>query len=182
MLRGLVVPAALAALAAPCAAQAPVVLPPARTIYQINPLGLLQFGPTFEVQQAVSPSIALNGSVRVVTAGLLSHLMAAAENDALGAAWTVGGSILHYPARELRGWYLGPRVEWGKANTDLGSSTLLAYTGEWGYRFRRPTGFTYAFGMMFGAISDDFRGDDPADDNTSNTAFAALVITLGRAR
>lgn len=183
MLRSLaVVPVAALLCTAPCVAQAPLALPAARTIWQVNPLGLLQFGPTFELQRAVSPTIAINGSVRAVTAGLLPHLMASADNDALGLAWTVGGSVLAYPARDLRGWYVGPRVEWGKANSDLGTSTLLTYTGEFGYRFRRPSGFTYAFGGMIGSINKDFKGDDPADDNTENFVFAALVITLGRAR
>lgn len=173
---------ALVAAVTPAPAQVAVALPPATTIWQVNPLGLLQFGPTFELQRAVSPTIAVTGSVRAVTAGLLAHLMASADNDALGLAWTVGGSVLAYPARDLRGWYVGPRLEWGKANTDAGTSTLLVYTGEFGYRFRRPSGFTYAFGGMVGAISDSFKGDNPVDDNDETLAFAALVITLGRAR
>lgn len=167
--------------ATPAAAQAPL-LPPARTIFQVTPLGLLQFGPTLEVQQFVAPQIALTGSLRFVTAGVLAHLMANADNDGLGMAWTVGGNALYYVEPGARGWYFGPRVEWGKADTDLGESTLFAITGEGGYRFRRPSGFTYSFGLMAGTITDDFTGDDPFDSNKERLAFGALVITLGKAR
>jgi len=156
---------------------------PATSIMQVTPLGLLQFGPTFEYHAAVGPQATIGGGIRIVSLGLLSHLKASADNDALGmASWTVAATTLFYASPGLQGHFFGPRVEWGKINTRYGHSTLFAVVGEYGHRWRRASGFTYSVGAQAGMASDDFKGNIPSDDNIEKIAFAALVLTVGRAR
>ncbi|MBI4421531.1 MAG: hypothetical protein HY560_11965 [Gemmatimonadetes bacterium] len=161
----------------PLAAQAPQ----RSAIAQFNPLGFLQFGPNVELLVAPTTNVVLAAGVRIPTLGLASHLVAAAEGDALGFAWTLGGSILIYPGPErFHGWFFGPRVETGNADTEAGESKLTVFAGEFGHRWIRPSGFTYSVSAAAGAIIDDYKDDsDPLFDEKETIPFGMLVVTLG---
>lgn len=149
----------------------------ARGLVQFNPLGFLQVGPNAEVQRMLSPGLAMGAGVRIISFGLLSHLMI----DDLNSAWTVSVNALFYPKKNLTGWFFGPRVEVGKTDREHYTSNLVGGAMEFGHRWVRQSGFTFSLGGQAGALRANYtHKTDPSDTGKELYMFAMGVIGIGR--
>jgi hypothetical protein len=121
-----------------------------RIVMQANPLGLLQFGPTAEIERFVTPRASLATGLRVPTLGLLTHVI----DDQIGLAWTVMGSVRFYldSAAAPRGWWIAPRVEIGQARSGSETYSVKGGAGEVGHRWIRDNGLAISAGAMAGAF------------------------------
>lgn len=147
----------------------------------MNPLGFVQFGPVIELESAFDAGFGLAFGVRLMSLGLLPHVLAEADDDKLGTAWTVAGTGHFYPqGKGLRGWYIGPRIEVGKTNSERYPSTLFIGATDWGYRWVKPSGFAYSFGMQAGVARESWTDNFSPDTGTDIVPFAMLVFTLGK--
>lgn len=147
-------------------------------VLQFNPLGLLQVGPNVEVQRQLSPGFAMGVGVRVISFGLLTHVMI----DDMRFAWTGTVNAVLYPRKNLTGWFYGPRLEIGKSDREHYTSDLLGGALEFGYRRVRPNGFTFSLGAQAGALRANYtHKTDPSDTGRELYMFAMGVIYVGRA-
>ena len=95
----------------------------------------------------------------------------------------VGGTVRVYPqARALRGFYIGPRLEYGMGSseddTDTFDSTYLAVAADGGYRWMYPSGFGLSLGLQSGMIRENWTGSDGSEGDTT-FAFGMLVFGIG---
>lgn len=147
-------------------------------VFQVNPLGLLQVGPNVEVQRQLSPGFAMGVGARLISLGLLTHVMI----DDLRSAWTGTVNAVLYPRKNLTGWFYGPRVEIGKSDREHYTSDLLGGALEFGYRRVRPSGFTFSLGAQAGALRANYtHKTDPSDTGRELYIFAMGVVYVGRA-
>jgi hypothetical protein len=137
-------------------AQAPEARP--SPVFQVNPLGFLQFGPTAEAEFAVGRGVALAFGARVPTLGLLSY----AVDPDLGFTWTAAAAIRFFfdGERQPAGWWAGPRAELGRSNSSGETYTLKGGGLEFGHRWLRASGKNIAVGAMAGKFvsSSDLSG------------------------
>lgn len=139
--------AVLLLLAASVPAQAPE--DSKRFIVTGNPLGFLQFGPTVEAERLSQSGTGVAVGLRIPTLGLITHLL----DDQIGFAWLGMGSLrIHFDERKPKGWWLGPRAEWGKANS--GSSVYVVKGGglEVGHNRIAASGRVISAGAIIGAF------------------------------
>lgn len=157
-MRILIVCGLLAVLVLPRAAggQAPEARP--SPVFQVNPLGFLQFGPTVEAEIMAGKGVALVFGARVPTLGLLSY----AVDPDLGFSWTGVGAVRFFfdGERQPAGWWAGPRVELGRSNSSGETYTLKGGGLEVGHRWLRASGKNIAAGAMAGKFvsSSDLSG------------------------
>ncbi len=123
---------------------------PIRSIVTVNPLGLLQFGPTVEWEVLSSP-VGFATGLRVPTFGLLAHLI----DDQLGFAWLGTASLRIHGSKGPRGWWVAPRGEWGRANSGGSVYSLSGGGLEVGYNWISETGRVIAAGTIVGAFKSE---------------------------
>ena len=143
-------------LAQPLGAQAPEGRP--SPVFQVNPLGFLQFGPTGEAEFMAGRGVALAFGARVPTLGLLSY----AVDPDLGFSWTGAAAIRFFfdAERQPAGWWAGPRAELGRSNSSGETYTLKGGGLEFGHRWLRASGKNITAGAMAGKFvsSSDLSG------------------------
>jgi hypothetical protein len=147
-----------------------------RGLLQVNPLGLLQVGPNLELQRMLSPGFAMGAGVRLISFGLLSHVLI----EDLNFAWTATLNALFYPRKRMSGPFVGPRVEIGKSDRENYTANLLGGALEFGYRSITRSGLSVSIGGQAGVLNADYtHKTDAADTGTETYMFAMGVIGLG---
>lgn len=96
-----------------------------RSSFNINPLGLLQFGPIFQYEGRVGERLYITPYFRYAYAGVLTHLLWTGfeEESALSPASAgVGFGLKSFAASTGNTWYYGGALDihWTKANYDIG--------------------------------------------------------------
>jgi hypothetical protein len=149
-------------------AQAPV----ARSdrIFTVNPLGLLQFGPTVEFEKFTTPYVGVALGLRIPSFGLLSHVI----DPDIEFAWLAMGQVrFHQDARRPAGWWWGPRVEVGISRSAGEQYNLIGGGLEVGHNRISASGRVLALGAIAGMFKSD---------GGLSGAFVMGVLSLGRIR
>ena len=142
-----------------------------RYTWSTNPLGFLQLGPNVEFERATSPAHALGFGARLPTLGVMTYVI----NDAIESGWTVYGVYHFYPKRTaLRGWYIGPHLEFGHTSSTSWTSRLLGGGGEFGHRWIKPNGFSIVLGGLLGT----FKSDDTWKDGTGSAGSEQYFVWM----
>jgi hypothetical protein len=117
-------------------------------IVTVNPLGLLQFGPTLEAEFSMGRSAAFAAGARLVNAGLISHSL----DSEIGFSWTAMASVRLYTNadRKPAGWYIAPRVEFGTSRSADENYTLKGGGLEAAYRWLFKGGKNLSAGGIAG--------------------------------
>ena len=147
-------------------------------VIQFNPLGFLQVGPNAELQRMVAPGFAIGVGIRIISFGLLSHVMI----DDLNFAWTGSVNAVLYPKKKLEGWFFGPRIEIGRTDREHYTSNLLGGAMEFGHRWVRESGFTFSLGGQAGGLRANYTHKTDAFDTGRETyMFIMGVVGIGKA-
>ncbi len=163
------------------AGQAPA-QPPPRSAVQVNPVGILQFGPTVEVVHLAGRRVALAGLIRFASLGLLANELAEQEGDVLYSAWTVGAGLLIHEHDALSGWFGGPRVEAGRGRSALYTSSAWLAGAEFGRRWIHGSGYLVGLSAVAGMFFDVYQHRTLASDRgTELYPLAALLLNFGYA-
>ena len=152
----------------------------ARTSWSTNTLGVLQLGPNVEFERALSPAGAFGMGARLPTLGVMSHVI----NDGIESGWTVYGIYHFYPKRNgLRGWFLGPHLEFGGTSNETYTSKLIGGGGEFGHRWIKPNGFSIVLGGLIGTFKSDDTWKDGSGSAGSEQYFVWMLnLSIGVAR
>lgn len=165
------------ALQAPASVQSQT-SPGPQSVIQFNPLGFLQVGPNAELQRLVAPGFAMGAGIRIISFGLLSHVMI----DDLNSAWTGSMNAVLYPKKRLEGWFFGPRIEIGRSDRENYTSNLLGGAMEFGHRWVRESGFTFSLGGQAGGLRANYTHKTDAFDTGRETyMFIMGVVGIGKA-
>jgi len=139
-------------------------------IITVNPLGLLQFGPTIEFEKLTQPDVGIAGGLRIPSAGLLAHVI----DPDIEFAWLVMGQVrFHQDMRRPAGWWWGPRAEVGKSTSAGTSYNLIGGGVEVGHNRISTTGRVLALGAIAGMFKSD---------GGLSGAFVMGVVSIGRIR
>jgi hypothetical protein len=140
------------------------------TIFTVNPLGLLQFGPTVEFEKFTTPEVGLAAGLRIPSVGLLSHVI----DPDIEFAWLLMGQVrFHGDARRPKGWWWGPRAEVGKSTSAGTQYNLIGGGLEVGHNRISATGRV----ISLGAIAGMFKSDGGLSG-----AFVMGVFSIGKYR
>ena len=129
---------------------------------QVNPLGLLQFGPIIQYETRISDKGYLVPYFRYAFAGLLTHVVwtGLGGDDYLSpASAALGLGLRNFAQPNGHSWYYSVLADlsWTTANYDVGwqyetqeKATNLALILNPGYRWRKPGGNNLSVGLLTG--------------------------------
>ncbi|MEM6522939.1 MAG: hypothetical protein AAF693_04070 [Bacteroidota bacterium] len=167
-----------------------------RASFNINPLGLLQFGPIFQYEAKIGQRTYIVPHFRYAYAGLLTHAIWETFDDAselsAGTA-ALGVGIKGFAETSGNTWYYGgiADLEWGTAQYEIGESfeseekaTSLAILSNVGYRWRSSKGSYLNLGVFIGVASDlsseeTFINTGEVVDNSSTYFFGMVELSFG---
>lgn len=182
------VAAALLLVVGPIAAQTPASTDQrgGGKLITFNPLGFAQFGPNVEVHASVGRMSTVAVGMRIVSFGLIPHVIADADDESLRFTWTATAAWMFYPGNNApRGWFVGPRLEVGQGrstadNGDTYESSLMIGAAEFGYRWVWPSGFTLSLGGQSGVVRDAWHEVyDTYDRGTDLYPYAMANLAIG---
>ncbi|MEM8568523.1 MAG: hypothetical protein AAGF85_18835 [Bacteroidota bacterium] len=167
-----------------------------RSSFNINPLGLLQFGPIFQYEAKIGERTYLAPHFRYAYAGLLTHAVwGTFDEDSELSAGTMALGIGVKTFAETSGntWYYGgiADLEWGSAQYGIGESfeseeegTSLAILSNVGYRWRSSKSSYLNLGVFIGVASDlssdeTFINTGEVVDNSSTYFFGMIELSFG---
>jgi len=177
---------------------------PAASGYLFNPLGFLQFGPTFELEFASSPTFVWGPRVRYDSLGLLNHVAGIIDYEDISMAnFAFGGGFKAFFLKNdtLNHFYLGGAVEYGMGTGYDDKGLTNEFKGEWsylalltnfGYRWRSESGFRVNLGVISGfaqGLKDEgyYTGGSGGGGNgiiyeydTETVVFGMLECSLGK--
>jgi hypothetical protein len=120
--------------------------PLSRLAFEVNLLGLLQFGPYVRLHVQVGPELFLSPHVRVGYLGALNYVFWG------GGGISAGVSLLKFlPAAGANRFYLGGFSE---AGIDYESDFVVVLGANAGHRWRLPNGSYWTAGLIAGASYD----------------------------
>ncbi len=163
-----------------------------KSTFNINPLGLLQFGPIFQFEAKIGNNVYLAPHFRYAFAGVLTHLVwTEFEEDSELSAGTaaVGLGIKGFAETTGNTWYYGGIADlgWATARYDVSESsaseekaTTLSVMANTGYRWRSARGSYVNVGLFLGIASDLKSEERRVDsgtiiDDTKETTFLAML-------
>jgi len=168
-----------------------------QTSFNINPLGLIQFGPIFQLEVKVAPRSYLTPHFRYAFAGVLTHAVwTEFEEDSELSAGTaaIGVGLKSFAETTGNTWYYGAVVDlgWATARYDVSETsaseekaTTLSALSNVGYRWR-STHNTYVNVGLYAGVSFDLKAEERRLDNNEliemtdeTTLFAMLEISFG---
>jgi hypothetical protein len=139
-------------------------------ILTVNPLGLLQFGPTVEFEKFTTPNVGVAFGVRIPSFGLLSHVI----DPDIEFAWLGMGQVrFHQDSRRPAGWWWGPRAEVGISTSAGTEYNLIGGGVEVGHNRIATSGRVLALGAIAGMFKSD---------GGLSGAFLMGVLSIGRIR
>jgi hypothetical protein len=160
----------IAMLAIGQGAQAQDLAASGKTIWTVNPLGLLQFGPTVEIEKLTRPEVGVAFGLRVPSLGLLSHVI----DPDIEFAWLAMGQVrFHGDSRRPKGWWWGPRAEVGMSTSAGTQYNLIGGGLEVGHNRISASGRVIALGAIAGMFKSD---------GGLSGAFVMGVFSIGRIR
>lgn len=167
-----------------------------KTTFNINPLGLLQFGPVFQGEFQVTERGYITPHIRIPYLGVLYHVINADDDSdevtvsplALGAG--VGYKSFFTPATNRGLWYLGGVAEYsfGSSEGYDGSNwesefSNIALMSNGGYRWRWPEKRRYisvgAYVGIYSALRDEWwYTSSPGNKRDERSTSALLMLEL----
>jgi hypothetical protein len=161
-----------------------------------DPVGFLFLGPTFNVEFVPSPLVGITAGLRVTNLGVTSSLI---YGEDLKMSWMLFTSARFYvlPNRHGRGFFVGPRLEFGRTNWDdetyewygwnfrtvryTRSNKTRAFGAELGYKWVWRSGFSLELADLIGLIQYKEDDDVYKDDtwHTDRFAFYLLSVKVG---
>jgi len=166
---------------------------PQRTL-NINPLGLLQFGPIVQCEFAVSEKgDYLVPSIRVPYLGFLYHVLVIDGEDDVTVSPAALGIGLGYKKlfpKSNGAWYVGGFMEYsfgsssgGPTNRFESTFSYLNLMANGGYRWRKPESkFVLSVGAYLGpsiALKDESMEPGRVVDERASTIFGMAELSLG---
>ena len=167
-----------------------------RASFNINPLGLLQFGPIFQYEAKIGQRTYLAPHFRYAYGGLLTHAVWETFDDAselsAGSA-AIGLGIKGFAETSGNTWYYGGIADlgWGTAQYEIGESseseetaTSLAVLSNVGYRWRSSKGSYLNLGVFIGVATDlsaeeTFITTGEVVDQSGSFFFGMLELSFG---
>jgi hypothetical protein len=131
----------------------------------VNPLGFIQFGPTVSAEFALTPNTFIGPTIRFVGFGLLSHIMVGDSDEDLKFGTMSAGlqfrqfmmnpspSRLYFGGTAEFGWG-GSRGSVGYSDEWESSSGVIVFMGNFGNRWRFPSGFFVNVGIFAGFANE----------------------------
>jgi len=165
--------------------------------FNINPLGLLQFGPIFQYEGKVGGQTYLVPYFRYAYAGLLTHAVWTEfdENSELSpGSLAFGLGVKSFAQNEGSSIYYGAFLDYSRTKVNYAvefideterNSTDLAVVPNFGYRWRTERGVYFSLGLFSGlsfTLNDEERY---VEDNElyatydETTFFAMLEFSIG---
>lgn len=167
--------------------------------FSFDPLGLIQFGPSFSAELKIRKNLIMNARIRLPALGELSYVIQARTdglNEFSGIAW--GGGLIYLAGNNMNKPYIGFIVEY------YSTRGLYAENEEWewsrndkavmlflnaGYRFRFAGGYFINAGALCGIAMDKYNWEytvpvyglnDKRNRNGSLFApFGMLELSIG---
>lgn len=164
--------------------------------FNINPLGLLQFGPIFQLESKIAPQTVIAPYFRYAFAGVATHAIWTGfeEDSELSAGTAAVGVGLKNFATTDDSWYYGGILDfsWATARYDVSEidateekATTLALVSNFGYRWRSGRGTYINVGLLAGA-SFDLKAEerfistgDLYSDNAAVGIFGMFELSFG---
>lgn len=167
--------------------------------FSFNPLGLIQFGPSFNAELKIKKNLIMNARVRFPALGELSYVIQARTdglNEFSGIAW--GGGFIRFYGNNMNKPYMGFIIQYHT------TKSLYAENEEWewsrydnamiffingGYRFRFAKGYFINAGALFGMAMDKYNWeytvpayglhDERNRKGTLYSPFGMLELSIG---
>ena len=167
-----------------------------KSSFNINPLGLLQFGPILQYEGRMSSNSVIVPYFRYAYLGVLTHLIWTGfdEGTLSPATFGLGMGVKGFSEEVGNTMYYGGFLDFNvaKANYDVGEyyETQQKYSGlavvsNFGYRWRKPSGSYINVGLFAGAaftLKNEERyvmSGELYDTYSDTTIFAMLELSFG---
>ncbi|MCG8389574.1 MAG: hypothetical protein MJA30_28735 [Cytophagales bacterium] len=164
-----------------------------KSTFNINALGLIQFGPIFQYEAKIGERSYIAPHFRYAYAGVLTHLAWTGFDGTLSPSTAaLGLGIKSFAETTGNTWYYGGilDLQWGTATYDEGELSeseevglTLAVLSNVGYRWRSSRNSYLNVGLFAGLAPDltaeeTFRNGN-VEDNRQTTFFAMVELSFG---
>jgi hypothetical protein len=148
-----------------------------------DPVGFFTFGPTIQVEPAISKNFSIIAGLRLHNLGLIQRLLYGKMN--LSYMGHLSFRYYFKPDQRINGFFISPGVEFGRSNYSSGTKyNARAFGGEVGYKWITKKGFCLEISDNIGIIQSKRISDDTYNINNSwNTdafVFYMLSAKIGK--